>query len=71
MGKKKHKSADKQLKIRAKRLQELSKTCCAPRGCKSKCCKKYKTCESKRCKKCPCNDLLTELHQQAGLQKVA
>jgi hypothetical protein len=71
MGKKKHKSADKQAEIREKRLNELAKTHCSPKGCKSKCCKKFKKCESKRCKKCPCSDLLARLLAQEGLQKVA
>ena len=71
MGNKKYKSTEKQAKIREKRLKELAKTYCSPKGCKSKCCKKFKKCESKRCKKCPCNDLLAELHAQEGLQKVA
>lgn len=71
MGKKKQKSGKKQLKIREKRLLELSQTYCSPKGCKSKCCKKFKKCESKRCKKCPCNDLLAELHQQVSFHKVA
>jgi hypothetical protein len=71
MGKKKRKLTEKQAKIREKRLKELAQTYCSPKGCKSKCCKKFKKCETKRCKKCPCSDLLAELHVQEGLQKVA
>jgi hypothetical protein len=70
MGKKKDKSAQKQLKRRTRRLEKLAKTMCSPKGCKPSCCEKFRKGEHKRCKKCPCFDLLKEL-RKPDYQQVA